>query len=119
MRDIKFRAWGPLSETMLMWPDVLWAFEDFIDHHSYKLMQYTGHKSIDGVEVYEGDILKFPADSHPYTVEWLEDEGAWGVMFSPGNAMANAGMVQLMQVIGNIYENKELLDGRKIPTGEI
>lgn len=75
-----------------------------------ELLLYTGQKSIDGVEVYQGDLLAFPGDGHLYEVRWLEDDGAWGIMFSKSIQMGRAGMAQFMQIRGNIYENKEDID---------
>ena len=53
MREIKFRAWDKdLLKMYSKWtviPD---------DDRSHILMQYTGLKDKNGVEIYEGDILK-------------------------------------------------------------
>lgn len=72
-----------------------------------ELLLFTGQTSIDDVEVYQGDLLAFPGDNHLYEVKWLTEDGAWGVMFDKHIQMGKAGMARLMQIRGNIYENKE------------
>lgn len=125
MREIKFRAWS--NGKMYRVGRLGWSFKskepiwfetesrpqdsrgEWLGLEDAVLMQYTGQKSIDEAEVYDGDILSFPEDNHSYFVKWLEHDGAWGVMYSEDLQMAKIGMVRLMQLKGNIYENEELL----------
>lgn len=118
MRDIKFRAWNKNTSKMVdlykITPLALSMEQDglflpFSD--DYVLMQYIGYKDLEGTEVYEGDIIKFPADNQPYVVKWIEHEGGWGVMYQ-SIQMGKPGIVEFMHVIGNIYENKELLNAK-------
>jgi uncharacterized phage protein (TIGR01671 family) len=111
MREIKFRAWD--GEYMLG-PESIYdfgadyfgpsiggtylTFDDFPDG-KLPLMQYTGLKDKNGVEIYEGDIFR----SRSGKVKVVEYE------------LPSAAYLSLMgsleyEVIGNIYENKELLD---------
>ena len=126
-RLIKFRAWNEYQKLMYevdalqIKPEQNGKPQHQLEgqvmsiHYNPKtvLMQFTGQKSIDKDDVYDGDILKFPGDIEGYyTVEWLEEDGAWGIMFGPADhriQMGNIGMAHFMQVAGNIYENKELL----------
>jgi hypothetical protein len=103
MRDIKFRAWGPKSKVMLDWPDIIDDFKYYVDHPSYRLMQYTGLKDKNGVEIYEGDILKAPY-FQTAAVEYMES-GFWCKQ-GKHNMLPN---LTDAEVIGNIYENPELL----------
>jgi uncharacterized phage protein (TIGR01671 family) len=103
----------------------------------YKLMQFTGLKDKNGKEIYEGDILKLHCSSNKEhvvtaTIEWL------GVSFFPrihntkvfgghprrevpmwemhswcGTHDCLTGWPEKLEVIGNIYENPELLDEPK------
>jgi uncharacterized phage protein (TIGR01671 family) len=84
--------------------------------HTYRpnieLMQYTGLEDKNGKEVYEGDILKALIDSKMGSAYFDVGE----VVFHPnaaqfvlrkGNGVTNIAFN--VEVIGNIYENPELL----------
>lgn len=82
------------------------------DTSKFTLLQFTGHTSIDDDEVYEGDILQFPdfdGDQPAYIMKWDHDEGAWSIMLEDKFPIGKAGLAQFMKVVGNIYENPELI----------
>ncbi|MFE4764413.1 YopX family protein [Bacillus mycoides] len=76
--------------------------------------QYTGLKDAKGNEIYEGDILKFNTDS-PGVVDYFR--GSWRVKTPPkysGDDWRTSlwdATVDGYEIIGNIYENQELLKG--------
>lgn len=72
------------------------------------LMQYTGLKDKNGVEIYEGDIIKYQRKgiSELLVVEWCKDYASF--MF--GHIKVEFAL-RYGEVIGNIYENPELLEG--------
>jgi uncharacterized phage protein (TIGR01671 family) len=127
MREIKFRAWHPTLKKMFY--DCRVSSNDWTDSSTHfsgehdTLMQYTGLKDKNGKEIYEGDICKVidpnGEDEIQYIVEWhpssgyvYEPEEGYGEfdLTSVGFAMD---MEYAFEVIGNIYENPELLE----PTG--
>lgn len=138
-REIKFRAWdtkkkkmykpvhqaykGKLHELFVSFSGQLVAHEiDCLMSEStfanrYILMQYTGLKDSKGVEIYESDIVQGTNDDsgcgtttkNIVEVKWNEDICGFepfSLYDSDCNIYTNATDVI---VIGNIYQNPELL----------
>ena len=80
------------------------------------LMQSTGLKDKNGVDVYQGDIIRCTRGC-PHEVIWLEKYG--GTFFGGMPAWYLSGLSNgyswtgREEVIGNIYENSELLEGQR------
>ena len=111
MREIKFRAWEPIHQRMFECEVVAYnkgyedlaSFEDGISQDI--IMQFTSIQDKNGVDIYEGDILGYKDKrKHSKTVVkynkvYAEEYG----MYMGFNVSDD------LEVIGNIYENPELL----------
>jgi uncharacterized phage protein (TIGR01671 family) len=111
MREIKFRAWDEPSQSFV---------EDAMPHkaryYEQPLMQYTGLKDKNGKEIYEGDILFYPEDEENIVemqdikrpVIW--ERGAFRIdVYEHWRKVLDDETAEEGEIIGNIYENPELL----------
>lgn len=126
MREIKFRAWDKNSKQWLeikrmsfnsagyvtgvdTWSGHFYAIADI------ELIRFIDIEDKNGVEIYEGDITntrwetpekQFESTS---TVEW-DDDGAYFKQVDVANGVTRTmDHSDYIEVIGNIYENPELL----------
>ena len=80
----------------------------------YDLMQYTGLKDKNGKEIYEGDIVEVSKDisAGKYRVQFWDNESAFMLIDDLKPKSMRLGVwfcSNKIEVIGNIYENPELL----------
>jgi len=132
MRDIKFRAWDKVLGMVQVikisgsgsWFEVSHDnVTDFytLDRDGANLMQYTGLKDKNGVEIYEGDILqRIWSDKsilQQFTVKWLEENTGYNIskqLLESTRYNRQTGLkAHGFKIIGNIYKNPELLKGEK------
>ena len=123
----KFRAWTEEGKAMYygVYPfkngTLLLSYDeiafDEVPASDFILMQSTGLKDKIGKEIFEGDIVKYKVGCNTFTEEVVYDKNfaGFGVKDADANIIFSVGELaedidlHSLEVIGNIYENPELL----------
>ncbi len=131
MREIKFRAWNNREKVMslLRGFDFLikqaiincpneksktaissWDYKD----KEIKLMQFTGLQDKNGKDIYEGDIVIyqyiFEDKESTFEIVWNVDRNGFYAEDEENMWCLEKELKKNFEVIGNIYENPELLE---------
>lgn len=81
----------------------IYSFDDII------LMQYTGLKDKNGVEVFDGDIMFYEQDWYQYTLVKYDKDKLAFVLYDGCERLYHE-LWEPGEVIGNIHENPELIE---------
>ena len=122
MRDIKFRVWDNERNAMLnsksvdidffegeieITSDTIRYDEVYTDEiKDFELMQYVGCKDKNNKEIYEGDIVK----TKEHIGQIIYSKGMFFIDVKGDFYLPIYNVSEFMEVIGNIYENPDLLD---------
>ncbi len=110
MQDrFKFNAWDKKHNKMYY--EVQYGlyglnFSDLLENEDFKIIQCTGLKDKNGKLIYEGDILRINNRGiHP--VEYMD---CYAQFHIEGHGVVESFFSNTYEIIGNIYENLELLE---------
>jgi uncharacterized phage protein (TIGR01671 family) len=130
VRNIKFRLWDGYEKRFLPYPcffnhldfNEFTSFDRWFkcDEEKVTVQECTGLKDKDGKEIFEGDIVEFSYEENGTIfkgrVECFTDRASFGIV--TGNAFTtfdeHLDYMHLFQVIGNIFENPDLVEKTQV-----
>ena len=118
-REIKFRAWFDNKMFYEGWNEDFFVTKELIFRYEKDIMQFTGLKDKNGKEIYEGDIMSNGYDT--FNIEFFDAKFHATFMPESKEDKVKQGYdyFNTMEVIGNIYENPELLNNAKRELDEV
>ena len=125
MKEVKFRGWSKTQEEMLSFGELILLQTEliqdgmegytFLEDCDLDIMQYTGLEDSEGQEIYEGDILAVNDSVKKYLVKNHDYTGGYNLETLDGipAGLLNKEKSDMTEVVGNIYDNPELLEEAK------
>ena len=115
---MRFRAWDTFDEEMVN--DIFFSWQDCgyeslnecLSDERWKFMQSTGMFDKNDVEIFEGDVVRFhtPQLTTIGVVVFNRHEACFKVRNDFGGHWVTVFHTRYFEVIGNIYQNPELLE---------
>jgi len=124
-RELRFRAWDEIEKEMIYMNFGMLATGAYYIDESNPIMQYTGLVDSEGVEIFEGDIVK---SCEGYIQQILWKDNSWKTFFKVKKSYQGEAYTEDLynninndasdkrwgyKIIGNIYENKSLSEVEK------
>lgn len=114
------KAINKLVDVEILHPEYIQDYKGNL-YTTYELMQSTGLVDKNGKEIFEGDFLKDDETGDILNVQWREDGACFGVSINENwqdydwRDFGELDMYDLenLEIIGNEYENPELLRSKK------
>ncbi|MDQ0158830.1 YopX family protein [Alkalibacillus salilacus] len=121
MRPIKFRAWvlnnhGDWMAQQGVHPEIDTPSKFLALYGENILMQYTGLQDKNGTEIYEGDIVQYERRNLGFALGFSDDDTLYYterqvIKWLEQGFNVPQGFIRNLEVIGNIYQHPELLEG--------
>ena len=127
-REIKFKFWNKIARRfqpaskyavdgegkLVSYDYEMMAYDDPVEFSNTCIVaqQYTGLKDKNGIEIYEGDFVKATSDQYEnenFVGKVIFDEGCFLTWINKNDIRGIWGEDDI-EVIGNIFENSELLE---------
>lgn len=139
MREIKFRAWNKtyndmemnvqdVSRKRIIGETACESFQEVVESWEFEVMEYTGIKDDNQVEIYEGDVIECTENTITYkaVVRFgeYEQDGSSGEyepiacigFYADAITLFNDYATSLLsfdkiKIIGNVWQNPGLIEG--------
>lgn len=124
-REIEFRVWSMINEPKMIYLKKGMLSDLQTVQNQWIVMQYTGLKDKNGVKIFEGDVIRHRDEDEIQLIAYqngsfvelhidndIEKYGkpiGWYDMNEEGSIFFDYTYFSDIEVIGNIYENPELI----------
>ena len=118
MRELKFRVWDKVKEKMLKPQAISFDTQSSVPFAvsvpgrswepigKFELLQWTGFSDENGIDVYEGDLVKI--SSVIYKILWNETLATFELVELGSSSRRNISTIACGGVIGNEFQNANL-----------